>query len=749
MKKFRELIGNDSSSFGERRSGKLNRLDWLTILSIILSGMVIYLTAINYNFFDPWENHYGQVVRETLDHDAFFRLWYSNSNRFWSKPPLLFWMVMPFFKIHISEFMGRFPIILLSLSGLAGMYIMLSRLFTRRAALFSTFVLMMAPQYFQLSRQVMVDLPFIAFNTLAVIAMATYYFGDFKEDDNAKIGIKKLSFYIPRADLYLYLFYFFEGWAFLAKGLLSIMIPGAALVVYMVISGNYGAFFAWKNLKKHLIGFTVYLAVIAPWVCYMWYDAGKDFLYEFFIFHHFKRVAGEIHKPNDLFTLYIRILGYATFPWVMFVPAAIYRFFKDDKELFDYKKHIFIFSAFIGPFFFLSFSSTKFHHYIAPTVPFLAIFIGHYLDGFLKSKWSVTRVAEIMIAIIFLGVVAKDLGKSFAPFIHMFTFFHERPMPAINEFRPVVWIIFGTMGAILFATIFSEKIKKFMPLALFVLMGIFMIYFFARVMPPVSDRYSLKPLYLKYQEVSPEQAPIADYYKWLRKSGQFWFNNKITFLSTDKENSVLRFFDKAGVQYVILRDNDRKRLDNLLKRINKKSEFITSCPGNILLRITGAGTGQGTGNADKYKVSAAPSDIQPVSAIFDNDIELIGYKIVQGSATPAPGSAVKFEMYFKSLSDKIQKDYMVFNHNEGDMNDARTKGDDLMANGNYATTYWKKGDIVRHDLTVNIPTDSKNNYYKVYVGLYQEEYRANVSNFKDIKTDGDNRVDMIHLTIAK
>ncbi len=750
MRFLTDWLGTDAVSVNERRTGRLNKLDKLFLAIVVVVGAILYMVKLNYLLVDPWESHYSQVSWETIKHNAFFRLWYQGSNRFWSKPPLLFWLQMPFFAVFpITEFVCRLPVVLFSLGVLSGSYVLLTRLFTRKMAIVSTLVLMMSPMYFQLSRQVMVDLPFIGLNFLAILSMALYFFGDLEEGETVRIGTRKVSITVPRRDFYLYLFYFFEGWAFLAKGLLSLIIPGTTFFIYMLITGDFGSFFAWRNLKKHLLGFGVYLLVAGPWFVYMWIDAGYPFVNEFIIYHHFKRVQGEIHKPNDLWTLYLRVLGYALFPWCAFIPMAIYRFFHGDREGGALRLRLFLFSAFVGPFFFLAFSSTKFHHYIAPVVPPLAVIIGYYLTELWNSRWGLARKLEIVVAFFVLGAVARDIGNKFMVWMYMVTFYQERTGPKLSAFRPTMAVIFVLFGLVLFLSMYSEKFKKWALGGVFALPAAFMIYFFADAMPRIAEWYSYKPLWDAYvKDTGEARAPIAQYYKWLEKSLSFWSFNEIQFLASDKEQAVLRFYDRPGVQYAIVKNPDKNRFENLMRRINKKVEIVAKIPQNVLYKVYG-GNAKEFPNKDRYLIKEIPEGAIKVGAIFDDAVELVAYRILQGSTTPKEGDTVRLEVYFKALRDNIQRDYTVFVHNEGDKGDKRTKDDQPMAMGEYPTTFWKKGDMVRHPITVRIPGGNRNNYYWVLTGIYQEDYRANITNPDKVNHDGDNRLKLVRLDIQR
>ena len=72
-----------------------------------------------------------------------------------------------------------------------------------------------------------------------------------------------------------------------------------------------------------------------------------------------------------------------------------------------------------------------------------------------------------------------------------------------------------------------------------------------------------------------------------------------------------------------------------------------------------------------------------------------------------------------------------------------------MANGTYPTDFWKKGDIVRHPLKIKIPEKSQNNYYISYTGLYQEEYRANITNKEEVKNENDNRAELLRIYLDR
>ena len=359
-----------------------------------------------------------------------------------------------------------------------------------------------------------------------------------------------------------------------------------------------------------------------------------------------------------------------------------------------FRSKIFLMSMAIGPFFFLSFSGTKFYHYIAPVVPVAAIFLGVYFDKLWNEKWEISSKIETVIAIMLVAAIGRDLGNKYGLWLHIVTFYNERTLDKVSSWLFVIIPVFAVFAIVLFSMIFNSFMRKKGFYILFALSAGFMTYYFAVCLPVISRAYSLKPHVEAYKQDSLEKAPLADYYKWLRKSVGFEMRNDVTFLKTDKEQSVLRFFDKPGVQYVILRPGDKKRFEALMKRINKNTELVFKDSRNQLLKVSGKGKERDFSKSKQYRVTEIPDDIVKSGVVFDEVIKLEGYKIVSGNIAAKDGkmwskenNTVVIDLYFRALADNITKDYDVFLHTEGDRKDKRTKGDENMAMGTYPTTF--------------------------------------------------------------
>ena len=59
----------------------------------MLVSLAIYLPKMDYPLWDPWEPHYSQVAMEMTQVDTWLTPTYRHSDRWFSKPVILFWFL--------------------------------------------------------------------------------------------------------------------------------------------------------------------------------------------------------------------------------------------------------------------------------------------------------------------------------------------------------------------------------------------------------------------------------------------------------------------------------------------------------------------------------------------------------------------------------------------------------------------------------------------------------------------------------
>ncbi len=193
-------------------------------------------------------------------------------------------------------------------------------------------------------------------------------------------------------------------------------------------------------------GILVFLAVCLPWYYEMFTfwrvdDESKLFWYRVIIHDNFARLTSGVHTttPGGTFTYFIEQGGYAMFPWVALIPGAlatVARFKIRGGKSADFVGVIAVI-WFTVTWAMIGASATKFHHYVFPMLPPLAILIGIFIDKLWVEGLEVHGMALLLGVPIFL-LVGKDISATPKNFTDLFVYNYDRPYPQFLVDRPVV-----------------------------------------------------------------------------------------------------------------------------------------------------------------------------------------------------------------------------------------------------------------------------------------------------------------------
>ena len=196
--------------------------------------------------------------------------------------------------------------------------------------------------------------------------------------------------------------------------------------------------FAFAYQMRLGTGILFFLALALPWYYEMFTfwrvdDESKLFWFRFLVYDHFARLGSGVHTttPGGDFTYFILQGGYAIFPWVALLPGAFATLARSrirgdvtpaDRVALIATLWLAISWLLIGS------SATKFHHYVFPMIPPLAIACGLFID----RLWE--EGVEAHLFALFLGVpcfvlVAHDLVKEPKHFVDLFVYNYERAFP--------------------------------------------------------------------------------------------------------------------------------------------------------------------------------------------------------------------------------------------------------------------------------------------------------------------------------
>ncbi|WP_224245550.1 glycosyltransferase family 39 protein [Hyalangium gracile] len=445
----------------------------LTLRTLLLGGGFAALLLLPYigavGLWDPWETHYGEVARMMVMRQDYLYPFYENA-WFFSKPPLTMWMQALGMQVvgalrgtgelaRYTEWGMRMPFGLLSVTAVALLTLAVSRVVSRRAGLATAFVLTTMPLYFLLTRQAVTDTPFV---TTMICAMACAF-------------IAQLDETTKRRTAWWYAFYVFLGLSVLAKGLLGLM-PAALLVVYAALAVIP---WSWDAGREHILwllkrsarkevregkkpmpvlwgqmfrmrlgtGILVFAAVAVPWYLALSLfdgvdDEGKNFFYRFFIHDHLNRLTAGVHTttPGGSFTYFIEQGGYAIFPWVALLPGAFAVVSRLRLRSASKADHLALLAVVwvAFSFFLMASSATKFHHYVFPVLPGLAILIALFIDR-LWHEGPAEHAVSLLFGLVLFALVGKDMAENPKEFTDLFVYNYDRPYPADLVNKPIAF----------------------------------------------------------------------------------------------------------------------------------------------------------------------------------------------------------------------------------------------------------------------------------------------------------------------
>ena len=438
-------------------------------------GTLLYIPYLgSVGLWDPWETHYGEVARSMIQRNDYVFPYWENA-WFFSKPVLTMWLQALGMQVvgtnHTSGAVGlytewglRMPFALLSILALSLITLALCRTVNRRTGLAVGVVLATMPLFFLLTRQAVTDTPFV---DCLICAMACALIGQLDPTTSSRSA-------------WWYGFYAFCAFATLAKGLMGFALPAVILSAYAGL-----CLFPWSasNLLHHLrwlrhrkgpppwlwaqcyqmrlgTGILVFLAIAAPWYVVMCLfrgvdDEGKLFWWRFLVHDHLNRLLVGVHTttPGGTFTYFLEQGGFALFPWVLLVPGAFTMVMAQGLKPKSPRDQV----AAIGllwtltTFALMASSTTKFHHYVFPILPGVAILIALFIDKLL-DEGVVPHAFSLLLGVILFSLVGRDLATNPKNFTDLFVYNYERPYPAFLTTRSVV---FGYNLKDILATVFT------------------------------------------------------------------------------------------------------------------------------------------------------------------------------------------------------------------------------------------------------------------------------------------------------
>jgi 4-amino-4-deoxy-L-arabinose transferase-like glycosyltransferase len=177
----------------------------------------------------------------------------------------------------------------------------------------------------------------------------------------------------PAQRHWMWIAYAAAAGATLSKGLIALVIPGATLVLYSLVTRDGGP---WRRLHA-ASGTLLYLVLTVPWFVLV-ARANPEFLRFFFIHEHFNRFLSESHNRTGEWWYFVPWFVLGLMPWVLVWLVTLPRSWREAAIAgngFSWARFCIVWATFIIVFF--SLSGSKLPSYILPMFPALALVVGY------------------------------------------------------------------------------------------------------------------------------------------------------------------------------------------------------------------------------------------------------------------------------------------------------------------------------------------------------------------------------------
>jgi 4-amino-4-deoxy-L-arabinose transferase-like glycosyltransferase len=354
---------------------------WLMLLAVA----IIWFGNLEYRkLVKPDEGRYAEIPREMVVSGDWVtpRL---NELKYFEKPPLQYWATAVAYTVFGEhQWTSRLWAALTGFAGILLAWFAGTRLFGREAGIYAALLLGSSMLYSMMAHINTLDMGVTFFITLGIFSLLIA-----QKEENATERRKWMC--LAWAGLAL---------AVLSKGLMGLILPGAALFLYSVFNRDIAI---WKRMHW-FSGLAVFLLVAAPWFVLV-IKANPEFFDRFFIYEHYTRFTTKVHGRYQPWYYFVPVLLLGMLPWVFLMFDTLLRIWKNSVQqvkIFSPERFLLVWAVFI--YFFFSISGSKLPSYLLPMFPALALLMGKQIAEMPARRLYWLTVPVLAVVAILLGL---------------------------------------------------------------------------------------------------------------------------------------------------------------------------------------------------------------------------------------------------------------------------------------------------------------------------------------------------------
>src|SRR5512143_750042 len=355
---------------------------WLVLLAVV----VIWFGNLEYRkLIRPDEGRYAEIPREMVVSGDWTtpRL---NDLKYFEKPPLQYWATAVAYEVFGEhQWTSRLWTALTGFAGLLLAWFTGTRLFGREAGIYAALLLGSSMLYAMMAHINTLDMGVTFFITLGIFSLLLAQ----KEERDAQ---RRNWMLLAWAALAL---------SVLSKGLMGLVLPGAALFLYSVFNRDIKI---WKRMHW-VSGLLVFFLIATPWFVLVM-RANPEFFHFFFIHEHFERFTTKVHGRFQPWYYFIPILLLGMLPWTLLMFDTALRTWRESVQqakAFSPERFLLVWAVFVYLFF--SISDSKLPSYLLPMFPPLALLMGKQIAGMSSRRLFWLTLPVLVVVAILLAII--------------------------------------------------------------------------------------------------------------------------------------------------------------------------------------------------------------------------------------------------------------------------------------------------------------------------------------------------------
>ncbi len=349
--------------------------------SLIIAGFIWFFLLGYRDLIDPDEGRYAEIAREMLNTGNWLtpRL---NGFKYFEKPPLQYWgTAISMALLGETNAAARVWCSGLGFIGALWVGFVGSRLYGLSAGYFAFLFLISTVLYVGLGHANSLDM---GVSVLLIIAVGA-------------LALAQSERHLPKQERnWMLLAWAALAGATLSKGLIGLVLPGGALVLYSLWQRDWAL---WRHLHMGK-GILLYLAIAAPWfVAVSW--ANPEFPHFFFIHEHFERFTSDVHGRTQSNWYFFSVFAIGAMPWLYSTLHGLLKppfSWRAEAGKFEASRLLWVYTVFV--FLFFSMSHSKLPGYILPMFPALALLVGENMTK--RKHFIVDGIVAIVLALVMI-----------------------------------------------------------------------------------------------------------------------------------------------------------------------------------------------------------------------------------------------------------------------------------------------------------------------------------------------------------